>query len=168
MGVTAGGLRYPEPTDLVTDGATAMQNLADDVDTQKVAKSLVDAKGDLLVGTAPDTPGRLGVGTDGQLLMADSTQPTGIKWATFTGGAVINQTIRGTISITGGGTGAQATIAAVNTAKAQLRNLGTQGSGASVGDEAVRLQLTSSTKIDASRSTSSGSISTGYEVTEWT
>lgn len=168
MGVTAGGLRYPEPTDLVTDGATAIENLANDVDDAKVAKSSVDAKGDLVVGTANDAVARLPVGTDGQLLMADSTQATGIKWATFTGGAVINQTIRGTISITGGGTGAQVTIPSVNTAKAQLRNVGTSGNGASVGDEAVRLTLTSATKVDANRLTSSGSTTTGYELTEWT
>ena len=41
----------------------------------------IDAKGDLLVGTASDTIGRLAVGTDGYILTADSTQSSGIKWA---------------------------------------------------------------------------------------
>jgi len=43
--------------------------------------TLVDAKGDLLVGTASDTIGRLAVGTNGYVLTADSTQSSGIKWS---------------------------------------------------------------------------------------
>jgi hypothetical protein len=43
--------------------------------------TIVDAKGDLLVGTANDTIGRLAVGTNGFVLTADSTQTTGIKWS---------------------------------------------------------------------------------------
>jgi hypothetical protein len=43
--------------------------------------STVDAKGDLLVGTAADTVGRLAVGTNGQLLSAASGETSGLKWA---------------------------------------------------------------------------------------
>ena len=43
--------------------------------------TIVDAKGDLLVGTASDTIGRLAVGTNGFVLTADSTQTGGIKWS---------------------------------------------------------------------------------------
>lgn len=46
-----------------------------------VAKALVDAKGDLFTGTADNTVGRLAVGTNGQVLTADSTQAGGMKWA---------------------------------------------------------------------------------------
>ena len=47
-----------------------------------IPQSIVDAKGDLVVGTAADTVGRLAVGTNGQYLQADSTAGTGLKWAT--------------------------------------------------------------------------------------
>jgi hypothetical protein len=51
-------------------------------DSNAIQNAIVDAKGDLIAATAADTPARLGVGTDGQILTADSTAATGIKWAT--------------------------------------------------------------------------------------
>ena len=45
-----------------------------------IKPSVIDAKGDLLAGTAADTVGRLAVGTNGQMLTADSTASTGMKW----------------------------------------------------------------------------------------
>ena len=47
----------------------------------------IDAKGDLIAGTAADTFDRLAVGTNGQTLVADSTASTGLKWATPSSGA---------------------------------------------------------------------------------
>jgi len=52
-----------------------------------VAKSIVDAKGDLIAATAADTVARLAVGTNGQVLTADSTAATGLAWATASGGS---------------------------------------------------------------------------------
>lgn len=47
-----------------------------------ILKSIVDAKGDLIVGTAADTVARLpGSGTNGYVLTYDSAETTGIKWA---------------------------------------------------------------------------------------
>lgn len=46
-----------------------------------IAESLVDAKGDLLAATAADTVARLAVGTNGQVLTADSTATAGVAWA---------------------------------------------------------------------------------------
>ena len=51
--------------------------------TGAIANTIVDAKGDLLVGTGADTPGRLAVGTDGQVLTAASTTGTGLAWTTL-------------------------------------------------------------------------------------
>jgi hypothetical protein len=43
--------------------------------------SLVDAKGDLLVGSADNTVIRKAVGADGQILTADASAAGGVKWA---------------------------------------------------------------------------------------
>jgi hypothetical protein len=44
----------------------------------------IDAKGDLLVGTAADTVGRLAVGTNNYYLKANSGTATGLEWAALT------------------------------------------------------------------------------------
>jgi hypothetical protein len=46
-----------------------------------IPNSLFDAKGDLLVATSADTPGKLTVGTNGYFLKADSSTATGLVWA---------------------------------------------------------------------------------------
>jgi len=48
----------------------------------------IDAKGDLVPGTGADTFARLPVGTNGQVLTADSAEATGLKWATSTSGSM--------------------------------------------------------------------------------
>ena len=56
--------------------------------------SNIDAKGDLLAGTADNTIGRLAVGTNGQVLVADSAESTGLKWATpAAGGGKVGQVL---------------------------------------------------------------------------
>jgi hypothetical protein len=46
-----------------------------------IARSLFDAKGDILVATSADTPGKLTVGTNGYYLKANSGTATGLEWA---------------------------------------------------------------------------------------
>ncbi len=48
----------------------------------------IDAKGDLIVGTGADTFARLGVGTNGHTIVADSAEATGLKWAAPSSGAL--------------------------------------------------------------------------------
>lgn len=57
-----------------------------------IPESIVDAKGDLISATAADTPARLAVGTNNQVLTADSAQSTGLKYAN---GSVATLTAKG-------------------------------------------------------------------------
>lgn len=109
----------PTSTDLVKDGAVAIEALGDSIDASLVdlkggttgqvlsktsntdmdftwvtsddanaiQNTIVDAKGDLIAATAADTPARLAVGTNGQVLTADSTAATGLSWATPSAGS---------------------------------------------------------------------------------
>jgi hypothetical protein len=48
-----------------------------------IDKSLFDAKGDILVATAADTPGKLTVGANGYVLQANSATATGLEWGVY-------------------------------------------------------------------------------------
>jgi len=77
---------WPEPdnTDLVKNGALAIRTLGNAIDTTMATmtpKSIVDAKGDIIAATANDTPARLAVGTDYNVLSAQSGETTGLLWA---------------------------------------------------------------------------------------
>jgi hypothetical protein len=65
------------------DIATALStaNAAQTSTNGKLDKSTVTTKGDLLVASAASIPARFGVGSNGQRLVADSTQTLGVKWA---------------------------------------------------------------------------------------
>jgi hypothetical protein len=54
-------------------------------DATGIPATIFDAKGDIIAATAADTASRLAVGTNGQVLQADSTAATGLKWATPAG-----------------------------------------------------------------------------------
>ena len=64
-------------TDLNKPVSTATQTALD----LKVDESLFDAKGDILVASANDTPAKLAVGTNGYLLTANSAATNGVEWA---------------------------------------------------------------------------------------
>ncbi|MCX7124121.1 MAG: hypothetical protein NTV32_10770, partial [Gammaproteobacteria bacterium] len=57
-----------------------------------IPQSIVDVKGDLIVGTAADTVGRLAVGTNGYYLKADSTAGTGLAWSAVSQYSLPSQT----------------------------------------------------------------------------
>ena len=78
----------PDDTALVKDGAAAIRSLGTAIDTTvfnnasaAIAKTIVDAKGDLIAATAADTVARLGIGSNNTVLTADSAETTGMKWA---------------------------------------------------------------------------------------
>lgn len=52
-----------------------------------IPTTLVDAKGDLLVGSGADAVGRLAVAPDGNVLTTDAASPLGLKWAAGGGGS---------------------------------------------------------------------------------
>lgn len=45
-----------------------------------IPKSIINAKGDIVIGISNDSPAVLSAGTNGYVLMADSSKPLGIKW----------------------------------------------------------------------------------------
>jgi hypothetical protein len=45
-----------------------------------IPQTLIDAKGDLIVGLSDNIAGRLALGTNGYTLQVDNTQPQGVKW----------------------------------------------------------------------------------------
>jgi hypothetical protein len=86
------GFVLPTPTDLVTDLPADFEVALQGVDTQMftnanaaVSATVIDAKGDLLAGTAADTLSRIAVGANATVLTADSAEATGMKWAAAAG-----------------------------------------------------------------------------------
>ena len=103
MATTTPNYGWPVPTssDLVKNGATAIEALGDAADATMatmVPKSIVDAKGDIIAATAADTVAKLALGTDGQVLTVDTTTATGLKYATPSagGGGKVLQVVQGT------------------------------------------------------------------------
>jgi hypothetical protein len=81
-GLTGGGDLTADRTLAVQFGAAA-GTAAEGNDsriTGAVQASIVDAKGDLLAGTGDNTIARLPVGTDGQAVVADSSQASGLRY----------------------------------------------------------------------------------------
>jgi hypothetical protein len=84
-----------------------------------IPESIIAAKGDILTGTANDTPAVLSVGTNGHTLVADSAEATGLKWAAPAGGGKVLQVVQslttGYIAITSNDTYGDANLSATIT-----------------------------------------------------
>jgi hypothetical protein len=70
----------PNVTITPNDGADTITITAASTGSSGIPASTVNAKGDLIAGTADDTVGVRSVGTNGQALLADSAQTTGLAW----------------------------------------------------------------------------------------
>ena len=70
------------------DHATFKANI-EDHETWKISKAIVDAKGDLIVGTAADTVARHAVGTDLYPLVAKSAVTNGMAWEQLTEAGIV-------------------------------------------------------------------------------
>jgi hypothetical protein len=78
-------------TDNGTDTVDVTVSLAGGAGANGIPETIVDAKGDLIAATGPDTVTRLPVGTDNLVLTADSTTGTGLKWTAANNGHVIQK-----------------------------------------------------------------------------
>ena len=101
------GFVMPTSTDLVTDLPADFDVFGQAVDNQMltnanaaIAKTIVDAKGDIIAATAADTVSRLAVGANNTVLTADSSTATGLKWAAAAGGGKVLQVVEGRLSTT--------------------------------------------------------------------
>jgi hypothetical protein len=71
----------PAVTSIVSGNISDQRSASAILSSLGGVNTLFTTKGDLLAASAASTPARLGVGTNGQVLMADSTQSQGVKWA---------------------------------------------------------------------------------------
>lgn len=80
-------------TSITTAATPKNVKSAYDLANAAIAKSLIDAEGDLIVGDSADAVQRLALGTNGQVLTVDTAVDGKIKWATPAGGGKVLQVV---------------------------------------------------------------------------
>jgi hypothetical protein len=85
----------------IGDGSTAWASLSySSLPSNAISTNVIDAKGDLLVGTADNTVARLAVGAVANyVLMVDSSTATGLKWAAIPPSGGLSTSTEGAIMI---------------------------------------------------------------------
>lgn len=196
------GWTTPADTDLVKDGASAIRTLGSAIDTTvfnnasaAIAKTIVDAKGDIIAGTAADTVARLAVGADATVLTADSTTASGLKWATPTAGAFtllstttlsststsitsINQTYKHlfiTLEDVNLATSTDTIAMTVNSASANMRNISYSNANATQSSSSSYFALTQAQAISTAQGEGAAAIwiynyadTDSYKTMQWT
>jgi hypothetical protein len=100
MGTTASGLRYPEPTDPVAQGAQAIHNLADDVTAGALGKAALSLAMQPAGAAAGSLPVRYAAG-QATLSLTNGT----VAWAIPNGGKPWTQIFCLVVRAAGAGTG---------------------------------------------------------------
>lgn len=149
------------------DAAVAAQATAD----AAIPESVVVAKGDILVGTATSVADVLSLGTDGYILTANSSTPTGLEWSAAAPDGVIGVT--GTSPVTVDNTDPANPVVGIDTTSTtqlgavQLATDAETQSGtnstAAVTPSALQSKLSDSTSLNDSLSiASSAAVSAAY------
>jgi hypothetical protein len=120
IGISSGtdiGAALADADEIAVYDDSASSNKKADVSRIKTyVFSAVDAKGDLLAGTAADTVARVAVGSNNTVLMADSAQAAGLKYASeatatlTTTGDVLYASAANTLARLGIGSSGQALV----------------------------------------------------------
>jgi len=88
INTSVSGTAVLDEDNMASDSATQLatqQSIKAYADT-KTAKATLTTKGDVYAATGASTPARVAVGSDGQVLTADSTQSAGVSWGDAAGG----------------------------------------------------------------------------------
>ena len=76
------------------------QDAIDEIDSKKIAKTVLSAKGSLIGATAAGTPVDIPAGADGEILVYDSSQPSGFSTSLGSNDVVFNATLDATVDTT--------------------------------------------------------------------